>query len=150
MSHEKYFVVMAVAAFILNQDSQVLIVEKVSGDKIDAGLWAVPGGKVEPNEPVLTALAREVEEEVGFRLSEPIRWLGEDVFTHNDNGIYYHGQHFLYQLDTTPKVVLEPGSFVGYRWIGKDQLGEQKFHPNIRARLIEVFKLSAQSVDSLE
>ncbi len=140
MNHEKYFVVLAVAAFIFNQENKVLIIEKAPGDKIDAGLWSVPGGKVEPAESVLDALKREVDEEVGIKLNKPIKWLGEDVFTHNNNGIYYHGHHFLFRLDAPQPVTLEPGSFLRYKWMGASEIDEHKFHPNVRARLLELFR----------
>jgi ADP-ribose pyrophosphatase YjhB (NUDIX family) len=44
----------------------LLLVER-GGDRPDAGLWAVPGGRVEPGEPVRDAVVRELAEETGLR-----------------------------------------------------------------------------------
>lgn len=56
------------AAVILNAQGQVLLARRPV-DKHQGGLWEFPGGKVEPNEPVVDALARELDEELGIQIS---------------------------------------------------------------------------------
>lgn len=56
--------VLAASAAITDSDGRVLLVERGSGE--GAGLWSVPGGKVEPGESLEAAAAREVHEETGF------------------------------------------------------------------------------------
>ena len=53
------------AAAVFNDERQVLIAKR-SADKHQGGLWEFPGGKVEPGEDVLTALGRELHEELGI------------------------------------------------------------------------------------
>ena len=56
------------AAVILNDKGQVLLAKRPD-DKHQGGLWEFPGGKVEPDEPVLEALTRELDEELGIRVT---------------------------------------------------------------------------------
>lgn len=138
MNHQKYLLVLAAAAFITDSTGHILIVKKVEGSHIDAGLWTVPGGKVDQDENILQAVRREVAEEVSIAI-ESCEWLGEDVFQHGDNGLWYHGQHFYCPLGKRPKVFLEVGSFTDYCWISRKELDDHEYHPNIKTRLIEVF-----------
>jgi 8-oxo-dGTP diphosphatase len=50
---------------IRNTNGEILIALRHS-DSHQGGLWEFPGGKVEPNETVQVALARELEEELGI------------------------------------------------------------------------------------
>jgi len=56
------------AAVIRGVDGRILIARRPD-DKHQGGLWEFPGGKVEEGEAVPTALARELEEELGIRVS---------------------------------------------------------------------------------
>jgi len=54
----------AVGAIVFDSDGRVLLVER--GSPPGAGLWSVPGGKVERGETLAQAVAREVREETGM------------------------------------------------------------------------------------
>ena len=56
------------AAVIRGADGRVLIARRPE-HKHQGGLWEFPGGKVEPGEAVEAALARELHEELGIRVS---------------------------------------------------------------------------------
>ncbi|MCP4598130.1 Nudix family hydrolase [Neptuniibacter sp.] len=58
-------IVHVAAAAIRNADRQILIAKRPD-DKHQGGLWEFPGGKVEPGEPVVEALQRELHEELGI------------------------------------------------------------------------------------
>lgn len=63
-----------VAAGVLIDDSgRVLLIRRLPGKHL-AGLWEFPGGKIEADETVADALARELEEELGIvvRASVPV------------------------------------------------------------------------------
>ena len=54
----------AVGAFIFDPEGRVLLVQR---DRPPGeGLWSVPGGKLEPGETLVQAVAREVREETGL------------------------------------------------------------------------------------
>ncbi len=59
-----------VAAIIFNQDQSQVFITKRPDDKHKGGFWEFPGGKVEPNETVEQAMIRELDEEVGIRVTE--------------------------------------------------------------------------------
>lgn len=52
---------------VINQQGEVLIAQR-STHSYGGGLWEFPGGKLEPNEDVFTALQREFQEEVGIQI----------------------------------------------------------------------------------
>lgn len=55
--------VCAVGAFIFDRE-RVLVIQR--GTPPGEGLWSLPGGKLEPNETLAQAVAREVREETGL------------------------------------------------------------------------------------
>jgi 8-oxo-dGTP diphosphatase len=62
------------AGLILRADGQLLLGQRPEG-KPWAGWWELPGGKLEPGETVLQALARELEEEIGIKVTHATRWV---------------------------------------------------------------------------
>jgi 8-oxo-dGTP diphosphatase len=66
---EKNPTLLVVAAALVRADGRVLLQQRPQG-KAMAGLWEFPGGKVEPGERPETALARELEEELGIAVAE--------------------------------------------------------------------------------
>jgi 8-oxo-dGTP diphosphatase len=56
--------VVAVGAIVFDDQGRVLLVER--GRPPAAGLWSVPGGKLEGAETLAQAVAREVREETGL------------------------------------------------------------------------------------
>lgn len=130
-----YLVILAVAAFIRDETGRILIVKKSPGEKVDGGLWTVPGGKVNPKENVIDALIREVTEEVGLKITY-CKWIGEDVF--ESGGHWFHGEHFICSVHDTTTVTLEK-KLLEYKWVTKEKMSTYEFHPNIKKRLLYLF-----------
>ena len=57
-----------VAAALLDGEGRILLQQRAPGRAM-AGLWEFPGGKVEQGELPETALARELEEELGIAIA---------------------------------------------------------------------------------
>ncbi|HEY0295730.1 MAG TPA: Nudix family hydrolase [Bordetella sp.] len=62
------------AGLILRDDGQLLLGQRPEG-KPWPGWWELPGGKLEPGETVLQALARELFEEIGIRVTQAWPWV---------------------------------------------------------------------------
>ncbi|MFC4201726.1 thiamine phosphate synthase [Candidimonas humi] len=62
------------AGMILRADGALLLAERPA-DKPWSGWWELPGGKIEPGETVLQALARELDEELGIQITQATPWV---------------------------------------------------------------------------
>ena len=67
-------VVEVVAAVILRADGRFLLAQRPP-DKVYAGYWEFPGGKIEPGERAPDALARELQEELGIEVERAYPWI---------------------------------------------------------------------------
>lgn len=56
-----------IAAAVIRRGDSILLVEQQGPDD-SAPSWALPGGRVMPEEPIIAALYREVREETGLRV----------------------------------------------------------------------------------
>jgi mutator protein MutT len=79
----------AVAVVVVRGDGQVLLVRR--GTPPSAGLWSVPGGRLELGETVAECARREVREECGVECA-PLRvyHVGDHVFRDDEGRIRYH------------------------------------------------------------
>jgi len=66
-----------VAAVILRPDGKFLLGQRPA-EKVYAGYWEFPGGKIEPGEPALAALTRELHEELGIDVECAYPWITRD------------------------------------------------------------------------
>jgi 8-oxo-dGTP diphosphatase len=133
--YEKYSIVLSVGAFIFDEKGRLLIVKKSPNEHIDAGLWTIPGGKINPQEHILEGLKREIAEEVGISI-ESWKWIGEDVFQVKHS--MFHAEHFMC-TSRDPHIVLE-NKLTEYKWISSlDEITSLPFAENIKKRIIEIF-----------
>ncbi len=87
---EKRMLLVAAAALV-DVDGRVLICQRPEGKQL-AGLWEFPGGKVEAGETPEACLIRELDEELGIRVSHAC--LAPFVFASHD----YEDFHLLMPL----------------------------------------------------
>jgi 8-oxo-dGTP diphosphatase len=133
--YDKYPIVLATAAFILDGTGRILIVKKSDAEQIDPGLWVVPGGKVLPGEPIITSLKREAKEEVGLDV-DTYQWIGEDVFTASER--FFHAEHFQCTTMQVEPVVLEK-KLTEYKWMRSDEIDEYQFPTNLKNRILQIY-----------
>lgn len=73
--------IVEVSAAVLQQPDGSFLLAQRPSDKIWAGYWEFPGGKVEPGETAREALVRELREELGITVQTAYPWLTR-VFTY--------------------------------------------------------------------
>jgi len=127
----------AVGAVIFNKE-KVLLVRRSNPPA--QGMWAVPGGKIDPGETMQQALTREIKEETGLDIE-----VGEivyvfDVIKHNEqNEISFHYViiDFLCRLKGGR---LQAGDDAREaRWIARDDLKVLNVNEKTRSMLREKF-----------
>lgn len=83
----KQYPLPAVAALIAHQQKVLLVrTHKWSG------LWGVPGGKIDYGEDALTALAREMHEEVGLKIRDISYAFYSDII---EDPLFFKPAHYL-------------------------------------------------------
>ena len=105
-------VLLVVAAALYDENGRVLLARRPEG-KAMAGLWEFPGGKLEAGERPETALARELEEELGLSVNPA------DLKPINFASHAYEDFHLLMPLYSCHKWRGEPTSREGQslRWV---------------------------------
>lgn len=73
--------VVEVSAAVLQRPDGSFLLAQRPADKIWAGYWEFPGGKIEPGETAYHALVRELHEELGITVQNAYPWLTR-VFTY--------------------------------------------------------------------
>jgi len=77
-------------AVLTRADGKVLLARRPAG-KVYAGYWEFPGGKVEPDEPVIDALKREIREELGAQVERATPWITRlFVYPHATVRLHFH------------------------------------------------------------
>ena len=77
-------------AVLIRSDGAVLLARR-PGDKVYAGYWEFPGGKIEPGEPVAEALTREIREELGVEIELAYPWITRDfTYPHARVRLHFH------------------------------------------------------------
>lgn len=85
--------------------------------KVQGGKWGVPAGKVEENETLQKAMARELREETSFVLKEEKRLLyfGKLFVRHPTYDFTYHMFHL--PLQEKPRIILNPKEHFDFQWV---------------------------------
>jgi 8-oxo-dGTP pyrophosphatase MutT (NUDIX family) len=94
-----------IRALVLDPDERIVLVRF---DFPDRSVWAAPGGGIEEGEDDAATLARELREELGLELVEPLGtcvWVRTHVFPMSG----WDGQTERYYLLRTPAFAIRPG-----------------------------------------
>ena len=73
--------ILEVSAAVLQRSDGTFLLAQRPPDKIWAGYWEFPGGKIEPGETPYDALVRELNEELGITVQTAYPWLSR-IFTY--------------------------------------------------------------------
>lgn len=86
-------------AVILNDDGAAFAQKRSPHRSLFPDSWDIVGGHVEAGETLLEALAREVEEETGWRLRYVRGFLGTTTWTGDDGAQLRHEADFLVEVE---------------------------------------------------
>lgn len=119
--------VWTVGAVILNQNGEAFAQKRSSDRRLFPDTWDIVGGHVEAGEFLLDALAREVQEETGWRLRRVCRFLGTSTWTGDDGAGLRHEVDYLVEVDgDLGHPALEWSKHSAYDWFGAHNLTRLK------------------------
>jgi 8-oxo-dGTP diphosphatase len=134
--YRKQHVVTSVVAIVVDDEERVVLTRR--NVPPFHGMWVMPGGKIDLGEPILSALHREVREEIGIDVA-----VGGlvDVFEHltpgpeNDHFVilYYRCRPSRHDLAPNPEEVAEA------RWVPRAQLASYDMPEGTRYALGRIF-----------
>jgi RimJ/RimL family protein N-acetyltransferase len=110
-----------VGALIRDARHRVYAHRRSSTRRLFPGIWDIVGGHLEPGETPLDALAREIEEETGWRLRHVEATVADWEWEHD--GVTRREFDYLVEVDgdlSAPR--LEAGKHDASAWIGPDNL----------------------------
>lgn len=128
LTREEYFdalysqkvpVLWVVAAALVNDQGELLMAQRPEGKAL-AGVWELPGGKIEPDENPEEALARELKEELGIDVDR------QDLEPMTFATYHYTTFHLLMPLYLCQKWKGQPYGAEGQnvRWVRYDDLSD--------------------------
>ena len=106
-----------VAAALITRDGRLLAARRATGEH--AGLWELPGGKVEEGEPPTEALRREVREELGCDVG--VAWL-YDTVEHDYPSFHLTMDCYVCRLTADAEPVKREGVHDELRWVSREEL----------------------------
>lgn len=129
MSRERTNVV---TAFLLDNNSRLLLLQRSESVRTYAGCWAAVSGYCETRDP-LTQAEREIRQETGLATStiELIR-KGTPIIVDDENHDHYwrvHPFRFRYP-GSSPSIKLNE-EHIGYEWINPETLSDYDTVPNL-------------------
>jgi len=121
-----------VSGIVINPNKKILVAECLPGpDK--TGYWEFPGGKSEPNESSYETLQRELEEEIGIKVTQAIFWKTIEY--------KYPSKHVVLDLWFVHQYKGEVASLIGQKldWVEAQNLHQVNFLPG-NLQIIENLK----------
>ena len=128
-----------VKAFILGPDSKYLILKRSKPyPGLTEPMWDIPGGRINPSEPLLTALGREIKEETGMKMSpKPTLFFAQDILRVPGK----HTVRLTYTARADGEIKLDSIEHTEYRWATLDELA-QLYHDKFLDDPLEQLRLN--------
>lgn len=110
-----------VGALIRNDRGRVFVQRRSVTRRVLPGIWDIVGGHIEAGETLEEALAREIQEETGWKLRRICAQIADWEWEHG--GVVRHELDYLVEIEgdlAAPR--LEEGKHDAYAWVGLDNL----------------------------
>ncbi|MEL7481011.1 MAG: NUDIX domain-containing protein [Pseudomonadota bacterium] len=106
-------------AVIYNERQELLLIQRLRAP--EALHWGLPGGKIDFGEPVKTAVAREIREELGIEIEVGrLACLTETIGA--DDGRHWVAPVYLATILSGTPAILEPEKHADWGWFALDAL----------------------------
>ena len=117
-------ILLVAACALVDTDRKVLVCQRPEGKQL-AGLWEFPGGKVEPGETPEVCLIRELDEELGIKVTEAC--LAPFVFASHG----YEDFHLLMPLYLCRRWegFVQRREHAALRWVAPSELSDLEMPP---------------------
>ena len=136
---EKDGVQKLVVGAVIYKNSKFLLLERVLSDSM-GGFVGIPSGTVEAGEDLLTALAREVQEETGLLVTAVLKYLGSFDWISSSGKKTRHFNFFVEAEEG--EIKLSPTEHQAYYWVA---LSDAAFTTlNISDATKEILRTAAQ------
>ena len=109
-----------VVAAVIKKNDFFLIANR-SFEANSSGLWEFPGGKVEEKETFVSALIREIEEELSLKIQVGDKITSIDLKTSDK----HMSVHYFYALILSGQIILNVHS--EFKWVERNQLDSFKY-----------------------
>ena len=109
-----------VVAAVIKKNNLFLVANR-SFEANSPGIWEFPGGKVEEKETFVSALIREIEEELSLKIQVGEKITSIDLNTSDK----YISVHYFYAFIVSGHINLNVHS--EFKWVARDQLGAFKY-----------------------
>jgi 8-oxo-dGTP diphosphatase len=99
-------------------DGEILVLHR-QDHKPEGNTWGIPAGKVDDDEEIADAMAREIQEEAGYKLSSSqLTYFGKVFVKYPEYDFVYHIFHA--ELDQRHKVAINQNEHKDYQWISPE------------------------------
>jgi 8-oxo-dGTP diphosphatase len=112
-----------VKAFIFH-NNKVLILQRAKpyiGENFTR--WDIPGGRINPGEPLQEALAREIKEETNLKITRVIKIITAQYILRDPSK---HVVRITYQVECSGTVKTDPAEHSEYQWVTVAQFQKLK------------------------
>lgn len=121
-----------VKVLIKNSNGQYLFIQRTSPLQNETELsWDIPGGRIDPHEPLHTALKREINEELGVTLDGPVELLeAQDIFVERKR-LHVVRLTYLAMQDIPDTSIVLSHEHQDFRWCTARQLPSLHLDPYV-------------------
>lgn len=127
-----------VKAFLKNKNGKYLLIKRSGKYSKIEGVWDIVGGRINPGEPLIKNLAREIKEEVGLELKENPKLLSaQDIFVSREHHVVR--LTYLASIEGSPKISSD--EHTEYQWVSLKQMQRIDNLDNYCKELIATIKL---------